>query len=114
MKVTIDTNFTPHRVEIDGDCTIGELIEFLSKYYGDFTWKDVKIAGTKYVYNGLTTGLGTITTPNIQTWPGTGGNPYTIGTPFPGSTITYCSDNNTFTNSVGDTVQVNSLADLTS
>ena len=43
MKITIDTDKTPHQIKIEGTASLGELIEFLSKYYPDFTWKDVRI-----------------------------------------------------------------------
>ena len=49
MKITIDTDHTPHRIEVKGSASLGELIEFLSKYYPDFTWKDVRIGdGTMF------------------------------------------------------------------
>lgn len=106
MKITIDTTFSPHRVEIEGDCSIGELIEFLSKYYPDFTWKDVRIVGKI----GTWTGTG-VTTPYLQSpnpWINPGTTPWKIGD-FPGTSITYCSDNNNFMNSNGDIVNVTSL-----
>lgn len=122
MKITIDTTFKPHRVEIEGDCTIGELIEFLSKYYPDFTWKDVRIGGKINLggtgYQGYRGGT---TSPHIQPfttqpWPTIGGGTndiWTIGD-FPGPTITYASDSNSFTNSAGETVQVSNLLNVTS
>lgn len=49
MKITIDTDQTPHRIEVKGQTTLGELIEFLSKYYPDFTWKDLRLGdGTMF------------------------------------------------------------------
>ena len=124
MKITIDTTFKPHRVEIEGDCTIGELIEFLSKYYPDFTWKDVKIGG-KYVVN-LGGYHGTSSTPwtqpgITQPWPGStiigqGGTFTTAGNTFSGlaNTLIYSSETGTFTNSAGDPIQVGNLSNFTS
>jgi len=46
MKVLIDTN--NKSIEIHGICTIGELTDFLSKFYPDFTWRELTI--TQYTY----------------------------------------------------------------
>ena len=46
MKVLIDTN--NKSIEIHGICTIGELTDFLSKFYPDFTWRELTI--TQYSY----------------------------------------------------------------
>lgn len=49
MKITIDTDQTPNRIEVKGSASLGELIEFLSRYYPDFTWRDIKIGdGTMF------------------------------------------------------------------
>lgn len=54
MKITIDTNTTPHTIEVHGKSTLGELIEFLSKYYPDFTWKDVAVGEKSMLQFGST------------------------------------------------------------
>lgn len=129
MKITIDTTFKPHRVEIEGDCTIGELVEFLSKYYPDFTWKDVRIGGKHTISLGGY--AGTTTTPWIQPhttqpWPpstiiGQGGTFTTAG---PTGTmgpqgintnlIMYSSETGNFTNAEGNPIQVGNLSHFTS
>lgn len=104
MKITIDTSSTPHRVEIEGDCTIGELIEFLSKYYGDFTWRDVRISARGYTINvPRTQPFIPLTNPGTGVWPTIGSpqpwvtdSPFRIGD-FPGTTLIYQSDTNTIT-----------------
>lgn len=111
MKITINTNTKPHTVEIEGSCTIGELTDFLSKYYGDFTWRDIQISGKSMGIN--IPWVQPTTQPfTSPAWPNQGGTttPWRIGD-FPGSTITYCSDTNSFTTATGTTIQVNSLGD---
>lgn len=113
MRITIDTSIAPHRIEIEGDCTIGELTDFLSKYYPDFAWRDIKIGGKQYTINLPQTRpwVQPLTNPN----PWIGGplsppQPYT-GDPFTGGpSIVYCSDTNSFTNAVtGDPVTFTGL-----
>jgi hypothetical protein len=46
MRITIDTGLHPgdkHHIKVEGEYTMDELIKFLSRYYPDFTWKDVVI-----------------------------------------------------------------------
>lgn len=101
MKITIDTSFKT--VEVEGQCTMGELIEFLSKYYPDFSWKDLRISSKIQTYTGYT---GTTLLGHSGTYTGTG----TTGTMGPigiqgqagisqGPFITFCSDTNTISNS---------------
>jgi len=73
MKITIDTSYIPHRIEVNDDCSLGEITEFLSRYYPDFTWKDVRM-GPKPYY-ATTTGTSTrqaVYTPTYPTYPNTG------------------------------------------
>ena len=119
MKITIDTTYTPHSITVEDGCTLGELTSFLSKYYPDFAWKDIRIV-SKIVYGNQwgTTGSGTYSTLVGTTGPigavgvpGPSGHtttqPWAVGN-FPGSSITYCSDTG-FTNAAGNNVVLTSL-----
>jgi len=77
MKITIDTDHTPHRIEVKGSTSLGELIEFLSKYYPDFTWKDVRIGdGTMFEAIDWT-----------KLWKDTGNFPVTHSPPYTGDIV---------------------------
>jgi len=85
MRITIDTgpfpdDYKSHVIKVHGHYTMDELIKFLSRYYPDFTWKDVQICEELPKYNrGI---WDQINKAPIQSWPGT-------GVPYTGNPITY-------------------------
>jgi hypothetical protein len=82
MKITINTDTSPHTIEVHGKATLGELIAFLSQYYPDFTWKDVAIGDKSFMQAPITTGQWWDNTPSIQPLgqPHTGSRPIIYGT----------------------------------
>jgi hypothetical protein len=97
MRITIDTGYFPsekHKIKVHGTYTMDELIKFLSKFYPDFTWKDLEITDQLPEQSkGLWDQIHKASTP---TWPSSGS-----GTPYTGNPITYTGTG--ITNGAGTT-----------